>query len=175
MESDADPSPLAAEAATAPPGTGAKPASTMPDRRTAILRTGLVVGVLFVVFGLILPQFVDYEEVFEALLALTLPQILLMTALGIVAWFACGQLFTVLVPGLSPLRGMTAYLILSGMGASLPVRAVEHGRRLGGHPRLGVLGRDGDLGRRPLRDHQHAGPVRDAARRASRSSRSPAS
>jgi uncharacterized membrane protein YbhN (UPF0104 family) len=111
-----------------PDGDGVSPAAAegpeataaLPNGRAAILRTGLVLLVLFVVFGVILPRFVDYEDVFEALLALTVPQILLMTALGIVAWFACGQLFTVLIPGLSPIRGMVAYLILSGMGASLP-------------------------------------------------------
>ena len=71
-------------------------------------------------FGLILPQVVDYQEVFEALAALTPLQIVQISILGAIAWFACGQLFTVLIPGLSPLRGMTAYLILSGMGPSLP-------------------------------------------------------
>ena len=94
--------------------------SSMPNRRSAVLRTGLMLFVLFLVFGVILPRFVDYQDVFEALAALTLAQFALMTAIGVIAWFACGQLFTVLVEGLSPLRGMTAYLILSGMGPSLP-------------------------------------------------------
>jgi len=120
MESDADPSAPAADAATAPSGEGSDAASTMPNRRTAILRTGALVLVLVVVFGLILPQVVDYQEVFEALAALTPLQIVQISILGLIAWFACGQLFTVLIPGLSPLRGMTAYLILSGMGPSLP-------------------------------------------------------
>jgi uncharacterized membrane protein YbhN (UPF0104 family) len=99
---------------------GPEATTALPNGRAAFLRTGLVLLVLFVVFGIILPRFVDYEDVFEALAALTLPQILLMTVLGIVAWFACGQLFTALISGLSPVRGTTAYLILSGMGASLP-------------------------------------------------------
>ena len=98
--------------------SGATPA--MPNRRTAILRSGFIVLVLFIVFGLILPQFVDYREVAEALAALTPQQIAVMTVLGIVAWFVCGQLFTVLIPGLSLLRGNAAYLILSGIGSSIP-------------------------------------------------------
>jgi uncharacterized membrane protein YbhN (UPF0104 family) len=92
----------------------------MPSRRTALLRSGFIVLVLFVVFGLILPQFVDYQEVFDALAALTLPQIAVMTVLGVIAWFVCGQLFTLLIPGLSPLRGNASYLILSGIGSSIP-------------------------------------------------------
>ncbi|HET9344533.1 MAG TPA: hypothetical protein VFO05_02430 [Candidatus Limnocylindrales bacterium] len=96
------------------------PATAMPSRRAAILRSGFILLVLFIVFGLILPRFVDYREVAEALAALTPPQIAVMTVLGVVAWFVCGQLFTVLIRGLSPIRGNAAYLILSGIGSSIP-------------------------------------------------------
>jgi uncharacterized membrane protein YbhN (UPF0104 family) len=96
------------------------PGAAMPSRRTAILRTGVIIGVLVLVFGIILPRFVDYGEVFAALGALTLPQLGLMTILGIVAWFVSGLLYVVVIPGLSPIRGMEAYLILSGIGASVP-------------------------------------------------------
>ena len=71
-------------------------------------------------FGLILPQYVDYAAVWEALVALTPPQILLMTAIGALCWFVAGQLFTVLIPGVSPLRGNAAYLISAGIGSSIP-------------------------------------------------------
>jgi uncharacterized membrane protein YbhN (UPF0104 family) len=106
--------------ATPTDGSGEAPPAELPNRRTAILRTALLLGVLFFVFGIVLPRFVDYEEVFSALAALTPPEIALISVIGIIAWFCCGQVFTVLLSGLSPLRGMTAYLILSGMGPSLP-------------------------------------------------------
>jgi uncharacterized membrane protein YbhN (UPF0104 family) len=109
---------LGGQAAPAP--DAAAPAAAMPSRRAAIMRSGFILLVLFVVFGLILPRFVDYREVAEALAALTLPQIAVMTVLGVMAWFVCGQLFTVLTPGITPLRGNAAYLILSGIGASIP-------------------------------------------------------
>jgi uncharacterized membrane protein YbhN (UPF0104 family) len=105
-------------------GTGSGEASGggpgMPSRRAAILRSGVIVLVMLVVFGLILPQFVDYREVAAALMGLTLAQIAVMTVLGIIAWFVCGQLFVLLIPGLSRIRGMQAYLILSGIGSSIP-------------------------------------------------------
>ena len=44
-------------------GRGPGVATDMPSRRTSILRAGVIVGVLVVVFGIILPQFVDYGEV----------------------------------------------------------------------------------------------------------------
>jgi uncharacterized membrane protein YbhN (UPF0104 family) len=76
--------------------------------------------VLLVVFGLILPRFVDYAEVRAALAALTPPQLALVTAIGIAAWFGCGLLYVVVIPGLSALRGNAAYLILTGIGSSIP-------------------------------------------------------
>ncbi|HEX5015404.1 MAG TPA: hypothetical protein VFV72_14755 [Candidatus Limnocylindrales bacterium] len=95
-------------------------ATEMPNRRTAILRAGIIVGVLVVVFGIILPKVVDYGEVKDALLALTFQQMFVISIFGVIAWFACGILFVAVIPGLSWLRGTEAYLILSGMGPSLP-------------------------------------------------------
>src|SRR4029078_12959582 len=92
----------------------------LPSQRAAILRSGVIVLVLFITFGIILPRFVDYNEVKEAFLALTIQQIALMTVLGAIAWFWTGQQFVVLIPGLTPLRGNAAYLILSGIGSSIP-------------------------------------------------------
>ena len=55
-------------------GPGTDPASRQapPSRRAALLRSGFIVGVLIVVFGVILPQFIDYQDVIEAFKALTL-------------------------------------------------------------------------------------------------------
>ncbi|HEY4752615.1 MAG TPA: hypothetical protein VIH37_04970 [Candidatus Limnocylindrales bacterium] len=91
-----------------------------PNRRSALFRTGFVVAILVVVFGLLLPRFVDYTAVAEALKSLTLPELALVTVLGVVAWFGSGLLYVAVVPGLSPLRGNAAYLILSGIGSSIP-------------------------------------------------------
>jgi uncharacterized membrane protein YbhN (UPF0104 family) len=106
-------------------GSGAEDAvspagAEMPNRRTSILRAGIIVGVLVVVFGIILPKVVDYSEVKDALASLTPTQIVQISILGVIAWFVTGLLFCVVIPGLSAIRGLMAYLILSGMGPSLP-------------------------------------------------------
>jgi uncharacterized membrane protein YbhN (UPF0104 family) len=111
-------------AAVPPPGAekGTDPASAAapPSRRAALLRSGLIIGVLVIVFGLIIPQFIDYSDVIEAFKALTLQQIAVMTALGVVAWFASGLVFSALIEGLAALRGSESWLILSGIGSSVP-------------------------------------------------------
>jgi uncharacterized membrane protein YbhN (UPF0104 family) len=118
MSIDADPDAPSVE--TAAPGDDESVARP-PSRRAAILRTGLVVGVLALVFGVILPRFIDYADVVAAFQSLTLPQLLLMLVLTAGAWLVAGLLFLALVPGLSLLRATEGYLILSGIGASVPM------------------------------------------------------
>ena len=43
-----------------------------------------------------------------------------MTVLGVIAWFVSGLVFCALIPGVSIIRGPTSWLILSGIGASVP-------------------------------------------------------
>jgi putative heme transporter len=101
-------------------GTDPASAAAPPSRRAALLRSGLIVGVLVVVFLVILPRYIDYQEVAAAFQALTPGQIAVMTILGLLAWFVSGLVFCALIPGLSIIRGPTSWLILSGIGASVP-------------------------------------------------------
>jgi uncharacterized protein (TIRG00374 family) len=121
---EADPPVAAPPSATDAPdpelGTDPASAAAPPSRRAAILRSGLIVGVLVVVFLVILPRYIDYQEVAAAFQALTPSQIALMTVLGVLAWFVSGLVFCALIPGLSVVRGPTSWLILSGIGASVP-------------------------------------------------------
>jgi uncharacterized membrane protein YbhN (UPF0104 family) len=96
------------------------PPGSPPSRRAAILRTSLVVGVLVVVFGVILPNYIDYEDMIAAFQGLSAQQILFLAFLGVVAWVVTGAIFSALIPGLSLLRGTEAWLILAGIGASIP-------------------------------------------------------
>ena len=104
------------------PVTGTDPASAAapPSRRAALLRSGLIVGVLVVVFGIIIPRYIDYADVFEAFKSLTPVQLLVMTGLGAIAWVASGLVFSALIEGFSALRGTLSWLILSGIGSSVP-------------------------------------------------------
>ena len=102
------------------PGRDPASAAAPPNRRSALIRSGLIVGVLIVVFGIILPQFIDYSDVAAAFRDLTIQQILVMTALGIVAWIASGLIFSALIEGLSWIRGTMSWLVLAGIGASVP-------------------------------------------------------
>jgi uncharacterized membrane protein YbhN (UPF0104 family) len=85
------------------------------------MRSGLIVGVLLVVFGVILPATgVDYRDVLAAFQALTPDQIVVITVLGAIAWLVSGLIFCALIAGLPVLRGASSWLILAGIGASIP-------------------------------------------------------
>src|SRR6476620_4258582 len=101
--------------AASDPATDPASAAAPPSRRSAILRSGLIVGVLVIVFLVILPRYIDYQEVAAAFAALTLNQFVIMTILGVIAWLVSGLVFCALIPGLSSIRGPTSWLILSGI------------------------------------------------------------
>jgi uncharacterized membrane protein YbhN (UPF0104 family) len=124
-ESGADPSDVAASPAVEggpDPTLGTDPASAAapPNRRAALVRSGLIIGVLVVVFLIILPQYVDYAEVAAAFQSLTAGQIVVISVLGAIGWLTSGLVFCALIPGLSIVRGPTSWLILSGIGSSIP-------------------------------------------------------
>ena len=102
--------------------TGTDPASAAapPSRRAALMRSGLIIGVLVVVFGVIIPRYINYGDVIDAFKDLTLAQFLVMTALGVIAWVVSGLIFSALIEGLSWIRGAMSWLILSGIGSSVP-------------------------------------------------------
>jgi len=103
------------------PIDAAATAAAPPSRRAAIMRSGLIVGVLVIVFGVILPATgVNYSDVLAAFQALTPDQIVVITALGAIAWLVSGLIFCALIPGLSVLHGPESWLILAGIGASIP-------------------------------------------------------
>jgi uncharacterized membrane protein YbhN (UPF0104 family) len=104
----------------APVADGPVTAAAPPSRRAAIMRSGLIIGVLVVVFGIIIPRYINYDDVIAAFKALTFQQFLLITALGAVAWVVSGLIFSALIEGLSWIRGAMSWLILAGIGASVP-------------------------------------------------------
>jgi uncharacterized membrane protein YbhN (UPF0104 family) len=92
-----------------------------PSRRDAILRIGIVVGVLVVVFGIILPRFIDYQDVIDTFQGLTVADFAVVGVFGLIAWVLTGGIFATLIPGLNWIRGLQSYLILTGIGASIPL------------------------------------------------------
>ena len=134
------------------PGDDGPPASAATSsNRSAILRSGLLLGLLLVVFGLILPRFVNYSDVVAAFRTLTLPQIALMSGLSAVAFVVSGLLFVVVVPGLGVLPRDGRLPDPHWHRDEHPVRPMEPRRDVAGSAGVGLPQSDGALRDRPVR------------------------
>lgn len=81
-----------------------------PRRRLTWWQFALPLLVLVVLFGWVLPQFIDYEAVWDEISQLDLPTILLLSVLGVASsWFEAA-LYTALIPGIGYLAGWRAFL-----------------------------------------------------------------
>ncbi len=86
------------------------------------MRTSIVLGVLAIVFLVILPRYIDYQDVIEAFQGLSLSRTSSSSPCSASSpGSRPGAVFAALIPGLGWLRGTQAWLILAGIGASIPL------------------------------------------------------
>jgi uncharacterized membrane protein YbhN (UPF0104 family) len=103
-----------------------------------LLRPVIVVGVLVVVFGWVLPRFVDYQEVWEALTELDAGEVAVLLGFGLARVPSEALMYRAFLPGLRLWRGTEAYLSSNLAGQLLPppgASVVQYGYfRGGGYP-----------------------------------------
>lgn len=90
------------------------------SKRDAVLRLVLVGGYLFVVFGILLPSVVDYQEMLAAFQAAPPEALAFVALIGLGCWGLEGLAIAALMPGLGLLRGVTAYLSMAAVGNTIP-------------------------------------------------------
>jgi uncharacterized membrane protein YbhN (UPF0104 family) len=89
-----------------------------------------LVAALALVFGWLLPQFIDYEEVWEALAQLDAWEVLVLVGLGLARVPSEALMYRAFLPGLGLMRGSEAYLSSNFAGQLLPppsASAVQYG------------------------------------------------
>ena len=99
------------------------------ENRKKATRELIIIGVvLFFIFVVFLPQFIDYGQVVDSLAQLTLAQVVLLSVMGIVyTWFSAG-VYNVLIPGLGWWNGWKAWAASNSIafvappGADLAIR-----------------------------------------------------
>ena len=122
------------DADSEPTGEALPPPENTPEedarenRRKAIREFALVGGVLFLIFVVFLPQFIDYGQVVDSILKLTIGQAVLLTMLGFAfMWFSAG-VYNTLIPGLGWWEGWKAWAASNSVafiappGADLAIR-----------------------------------------------------
>ena len=102
-----------------------------------LIRPALIVAGLVVVFAWLLPQFIDYEEVWDALTELDGWEVVVLLGLGLARVPTEALMYRAFLPGLSLWRGSEAYLSSNFAGQLLPppsASVVQYGYfRGGGH------------------------------------------
>lgn len=90
------------------------------ERRRALITGGIAVVILIVVFGVILPQVIDYEVVWDTITSLSALDLLVLLAAGLIYYVPEGWLFALVVPGLGLWRGIKAWVASTGVGSTVP-------------------------------------------------------
>ena len=99
------------------------------------LRPVLVIVALVLVFGWLLPQFIDYEEVWDALAQLDGWEFVVLLGLGLARVPTEALMYRAFLPGLGLRRGSRAYLSSNFAGQLLPpptASVVQYGYFTGG-------------------------------------------
>jgi len=98
------------------------------NRKKAIRELVVIAVVMFFIFVVFLPQFIDYGQVVDSILKLSIGEILLLSALGLAfTWFSAG-IYNVLIPGLGWWDGWKAWAASNSIafvappGADLAIR-----------------------------------------------------
>jgi len=98
------------------------------NKKKAARELILVAVVLFLIFAVFLPQFIDYGQVIDSMLKLSISEILLLSAFGVMfTWFSAG-VYNTLIPGLGWWEGWKAWAasnsvaFLAPPGADVAIR-----------------------------------------------------
>ena len=81
-----------------------------PSAGKRVVRILIVVAVFVVVFGWLLPQFIDYKLVWEAIKGLTWGQLIVLVLLAVIRVPTEALIYRAMLPGLRIIPGSAAYL-----------------------------------------------------------------
>jgi len=99
---------------------GSTPEDRAKARRNAIIRTLLVGGYLFVVFGILLPRIVSYSDVIDAFRAAPPEALLVVALIGIASWISEGMAINAILPMLGIWRATVTWLSMTAVGSTIP-------------------------------------------------------
>ncbi|MGI9666096.1 MAG: lysylphosphatidylglycerol synthase transmembrane domain-containing protein [Acidimicrobiia bacterium] len=101
-------------------GTAPKGRLSAKDRKRSIIL--VVVGLVIAgfIFLVILPEVIDYEVVWETIKALSLAQLLILIAAGLIYYIPEGWLYAAVMPGMSLWQGIKAWVASTGVGTTVP-------------------------------------------------------
>jgi len=113
-------------------------------KRAAVIQLIIALAFIVIIFGWLLPQVIDYEEIFNAIGELEAWQFVVLFIAGVIVWLPEGWLYSLLVPTLKWRQGVAAWVASTGVGTTIPAMdlVVRYGmyRSWGAPPERAMLG-----------------------------------
>jgi len=136
--------PDAADAVLPPPQH--TPEEDAKESKKKAIREFVLVGVvLFLIFVVFLPQFIDYGDVVDSILKLTIGEVVLLTLFGVAfMWFSAG-VYNTLIPGLGWWQGWKAWASSNSVAFVAPPGA-DLAIRFGMYRTAGISGKAASAG-----------------------------
>jgi len=91
-----------------------------PDRKKAIIAIGVAVFVVVIVFGVIFPQLVDWNAVFDILGEVDAAELLVIAVLAVSRYLPAGWIYSLVLPGLTVRQGTEAWVATTAVSSTLP-------------------------------------------------------
>lgn len=90
------------------------------DRRKTVVGVVVAIAVVAVVFGVVMPNLVDWDQVFSTLGSVPLEDLLVLLGLGVLLYVPAGWLYAAVLPGLGLGRGARAWVATTAVSTTLP-------------------------------------------------------
>lgn len=95
-------------------------ATGKPSKKKTFIAVGSAVVMAIIVFGVILPQLVDWNLVGEAIRTASGWDIALLLFLALIRYWPAGWIYSLVLPGLSVRRGTEAWVATTAVSSTLP-------------------------------------------------------
>jgi uncharacterized membrane protein YbhN (UPF0104 family) len=128
-----------------PPSENTPEEDAKVSRKKAIREFALIGIVLFLIFVVFLPNFIDYGQVFDSIMQLTIGQVVLLILFGMAfMWFSAG-VYNTLIPGLGWWEGWKAWAASNSVAFIAPPGA-DLAIRFGMYRSAGISGKSAGSG-----------------------------
>ena len=94
--------------------------SAQPSKKKAAIAIGAAIVMAIIVFGVILPQLVDWNLVADALRTASGLDIALLVFLALIRYWPAGWIYALVLPGLSVKRGTEAWVATTAVSSTIP-------------------------------------------------------
>ena len=90
------------------------------DRRRSIILVLVGLAIAAIIFLVILPEVIDYQQVWETIKGLDAWQIVVLVIAGLIYYIPEGWLYALVVPGMKLWQGIKAWVASTGIGTTIP-------------------------------------------------------